>query len=220
MPQPVLGATLFFALSFMVVAGMQIIMSRMMDGRKTFVVGLSMIFGLSVDIVPGIYSQAPAWLSPVVSSSLAASTIMALILNFVFRLGIAQSATLKLEPGTGFTEAIFNFMERQGGLWGARPEIIHKAASAMSESMEAIITLNGNNMPVEMKASFDEFHLDVSITYQGNPLTKAQVLPSIEDMVDEKSCVEMSMFMVQKYCDRCLLEQHKGANVMKLHFVH
>jgi len=220
MPQPVLGATLFFALSFMVVAGMQIIMSRMMDGRKTFVVGLSMIFGLSVDIVPGIYSQAPVWLSPVVSSSLAASTIMALILNFVFRLGIAQSATLKLEPGTGFTEAIFNFMERQGGLWGARPEIIHKAASAMSESMEAIITLNGNNMPVEMKASFDEFHLDVSITYQGNPLTKAQVLPSIEDMVDEKSCVEMSMFMVQKYCDRCLLEQHKGANVMKLHFVH
>jgi NCS2 family nucleobase:cation symporter-2 len=220
MPQPVLGATLLFALSFMVVAGMQIIMSRMMDGRKTFVVGLSMIFGLSVDIVPGVFSQAPPWLAPVVSSSLAAATIMALILNFIFRLGIARSAVLKLAPGTDFTEAVFNFMERQGGLWGARPEIIRKAASAMSESMEAIIALNGNEVPVEMKASFDEFHLDVGITYSGKPLTKARSLPSIEDMVDEKSCVEMSMFMVQKYCDRCFLEQHHGANVMKLHFVH
>jgi len=71
-----------------------------------------------------------------------------------------------------------------------------------------------------MKVSFDEFHLDVGITYPGKPLTRAGSLPSIEDMVDEKSCVEMSMFMVQKYCDRCLLEQHHGANVMKLHFVH
>jgi len=220
MPQPVLGATLLFALSFMVVAGIQIIMSRMIDGRKTFVVGLSIIFGLSVDIVPGVYSQAPAWLAPVVSSSLAASTIMALILNLLFRLGIAQSATLKLEPGTSFSDAVFNFMEQQGGLWGARQEVIHKAASAMSESMEAVITLNGIETPVEMTARFDEFNLDVAVTYQGVPLVRAQALPSIEEMVDEKKIAEMSMFLVQKYCDGCVIEEKGGNNVLKLHFAH
>ncbi|MEA3333144.1 MAG: solute carrier family 23 protein [Pseudomonadota bacterium] len=220
MPQPVLGATLFFALSFMVVAGIQIIMSRMIDGRKTFVVGLSIIIGLSVDIVPGIYSQVPTWLAPVVSSSLAASTIMALILNLLFRIGIAQSATLKIEPGTSFSEAVFNFMEQQGGLWGARHEVIHKAASAMSESVEAVIALNGVETPVEMTARFDEFNLDIAVTYQGAPLARAQALPSIEDMVDEKKCAEMSMFMVQKYSDRCVIEEKGGSNILKLHFAH
>jgi hypothetical protein len=34
MPAPVMGATLIFALSFMVIAGIQIIMSRMLDARR------------------------------------------------------------------------------------------------------------------------------------------------------------------------------------------
>ena len=220
MPAPVLGATLLFALSFMVVAGMQIILSRMMDGRKTFVVGLSIIFGLSIDIVPGIYSQAPAWLAPIVSSSLAAATIMALILNLLFRIGIAQSATLKLSPEAGFTEEIFNFMERQGGLWGARHEVIHKAASAMCEAMEAIITLNGNAISVEMKARFDEFNLDVVLTYAGVPLIRAQAMPAIDDLLEAKSCAEMSMFMIQKYADRCVIEHQEEKNILRLHFAH
>ena len=220
MPAPVLGATLLFALSFMVVAGMQIIMSRMMDGRKTFVVGLSIIFGLSVDIVPGIYSQAPAWLAPAVSSSLAASTILALILNFLFRLGIARSAVLDLVPGESFTEAVFAFMERQGGLWGARPEVIHKAASAMSEAVEAVITLNGSDAQVKIKARFDEFNLDVSLIFQGVPLPRAQAMPSLDDMLKADSCAEMSMFMVQKYCDRCVIERQDESNILRLHFVH
>ena len=220
MPQPVLGATLFFALSFMVVAGIQIIMSRMIDGRKTFVVGLSVIFGLSIDIVPGVYSQAPAWLAPVVSSSLAASTILALILNLLFRLGIAQSAVLKIAPGSEFTDAVFNFMEKQGSLWGARHEVVHKAASAMSESVEAIIALNGNTQELEMKARFDEFNLDIVVSYQGASLTKAESLPAIEDLTDEKSCAKMSMFMIQKYCDHCVIDNQNGINTLKMHFAH
>ena len=170
--------------------------------------------------MPGIYSHAPAWLAPVVSSSLAAATIMALILNLIFRIGIAQSAALKIEPGTSYSEAVFNFMELQGGLWGARHEVIHKAASAMSESMEAIIALNGIETPVEMTARFDEFNLDVAVTYQGAPLVRAQALPSIEDMMEEKKCAEMSMFMVQKYSDRCVIEEKGGSNILKLHFAH
>ena len=52
MPPPVVGATLIFAVGFMIVAGIQIIMSRMLDARKTFVIGLSLIFGLMVDMLP------------------------------------------------------------------------------------------------------------------------------------------------------------------------
>ena len=221
MPQPVLGATLLFALSFMVVAGMQIIMSRMMDGRKTFVVGLSIIFGLSVDIVPGIFSHAPSWLAPVVSSSLAAATIMALVLNLVFRIGIARTAVLKLVPDSEATDRIFAFMEKQGGLWGARHKIMHNAASAMSEILEAIVTVTGQpDIPVEMQARFDEFNLDVTVRYQGEPLEHARSVPSLEEMTDAESCAAMSMFLAQRYCDRLEIGRRGDDNILKLHFVH
>jgi NCS2 family nucleobase:cation symporter-2 len=139
-------------------------------------------------------------------------------LNLLFRLGIAQSATLKLVPGADFTEEIFNFMERQGGLWGARHEVIHKAASAMSEALEAVIALNGKAVPVEMKARFDEFNLDVVLTYSGTPLTRAQAMPSIDDLLEAKSCAEMSMYMIQKYADRCVIErQEEKSTQLPLH---
>ncbi|WP_462324180.1 solute carrier family 23 protein [Desulfoplanes sp.] len=69
MPRPVMGATLIFAVSFMIVAGIQTIMSRMMDARQTFEVGISSILGLGVDIVPHPYTGLPNWLYPLFSSS-------------------------------------------------------------------------------------------------------------------------------------------------------
>jgi xanthine permease XanP len=92
MPAPVMGATLIFALSFMVVAGIQIIMSRMLDARKTFVVGIAMIVGIGVDVAPEIFHTFPHWLQPVFHSSLSAATLLAILLNLVFRVGIASKA--------------------------------------------------------------------------------------------------------------------------------
>ena len=43
----------------MIVAGVQILTSRMMDARKTFVVGVSVVLGLSVDMLPGAYQSCP-----------------------------------------------------------------------------------------------------------------------------------------------------------------
>ena len=221
MPAPVLGATLLFALSFMVVAGIQIIMSRMIDSRKTFVVGLSIIFGLSVDIVPAAYSHVPAWLAPVVSSSLAASTILALILNLLFRLGIAQSASLEIKPGENYTELIFNFMERQGGLWGARPEIIRNGAAALSELMEAILLLNEPAVPITVRARFDEFNLDLQAAYSGTAPSPAKAMPDLEELGEASQAAAMSMFMVARYCDRLAIETREQDSVLiKLHFEH
>ena len=47
MPRPAMGALLIFVTCFMVHAGIQIMMSRLIDARKTFVIGISVMFGLS-----------------------------------------------------------------------------------------------------------------------------------------------------------------------------
>lgn len=81
MPMPVMGAILLFVTSFMIISGIQIILGSGADTRKTFVIGLSIIFGLSLDIVPSLYAGVPGWLRPMFESSLTLTTVLAVLLN-------------------------------------------------------------------------------------------------------------------------------------------
>lgn len=91
MPEPVMGAILIFATCFMVISGIQILLSSKMDTRKTFVIGISFVFGLSVIILPDLYSRIPSWLNPIFSSSLTLSTVLAIILTQLFNIGTRNS---------------------------------------------------------------------------------------------------------------------------------
>ena len=84
MPAPVMGAILIFVTSFMLMSGFQIILSEAAETRKIFVVGISLVFGLSIDILPDLYSHLPLWLMPIFGSSLTLSTVLAILLNQVF----------------------------------------------------------------------------------------------------------------------------------------
>ena len=87
MPQPVMGAILIFVTSFMLLSGVQIILASGLDARKTFAVGIALIFGLSLDIAPGLYAVVPWWLRPLFESSLTLATVIAVILNQLLRGG-------------------------------------------------------------------------------------------------------------------------------------
>ena len=85
MPTPVMGAILVFVTSFMILSGMQIILGAGVDGRKTFVVGTALVFGLSLDILPGAYAGVAGWLRPLFGSSLTLATVVAVLLNQLLR---------------------------------------------------------------------------------------------------------------------------------------
>ena len=92
MPPPAMGAILVFVTSFMLIAGIKIILTTPLDTRKTFIVGVSMVFGLSVDILPQMYTDLHPWLKPLFSSSLTLATLMAIILNQIFNLDLKKKA--------------------------------------------------------------------------------------------------------------------------------
>ena len=87
MPAPAMGAILIFVTCFMLISGVNIITTTPLDVRKTFIVGASVIFGLSLDIMPEAYSQLHPWLKAIFSTSLTTATVMAIILNQLFSLG-------------------------------------------------------------------------------------------------------------------------------------
>ncbi|MEW5734057.1 MAG: solute carrier family 23 protein [Thermodesulfobacteriota bacterium] len=83
MPPPVMGSILIFVTSYMVLSGFQIILSSKPDQKHIFVIGIAFIFGLSVDLLPGLYADVPHVLKPLFGSSLTLSTVLAILLNQV-----------------------------------------------------------------------------------------------------------------------------------------
>jgi xanthine permease XanP len=202
MPTPIMGASLIFAASFMILAGIQIIMSRMIDARKTFVIGISVVFGLSVDLVPELFKNVHPWIQPFFSSSLSLSTVCAIILNLFLRIGISKSAQIELRPGVDSSDKIFTFMENHGSLWGAFKDVVYRAASVINEFLESVTQLGLSKERLMVYITFDEFNLDVYISYKGLPVKFSEKQPSEAELSrDENSFAVLSSFLMVKNAD-------------------
>lgn len=222
MPLPVIGATLIYAVSFMIIAGLQIIMSRMLDARKTFVVGISVIFGLSVYVLGDVYDQIHPWIHPVFSSSLSLATVSAILLNLILRIGISKRLLLKMKSDEDFSDKIFKTMEKQGGRWGARREVIFKASAAMNELMELITASEvSTDGEVTMNLLFDELNLDVDVCYDGKKLEFPEKRPDPDRISeDTRSHLRLAGYLVTRHADKVNTVSKHNHQHIHLHFEH
>ena len=59
MPRAVMVSALLFTIFFIVVNGLQVITSRLLDARRTLVIGVAIIAGIAIEVFPVIASHAP-----------------------------------------------------------------------------------------------------------------------------------------------------------------
>jgi NCS2 family nucleobase:cation symporter-2 len=221
MPRPVLGATLWFSACFVFVNGLQIVTSRMLDVRRTFVIGLGFTIGLAVDLHPSLYSTLPGPVQPFASSSLVLGTISALALNALFRLGVRRTQTLLIDPARRDTSVLGDFMEAQGAAWGARRDVIDRATFNLSQSIETIVDSCEPEGSIEVEASFDEFNLNLRVSYAGPPLELPDTRPSNEDiMASEAGQRRLAGFMLRRYADGVQSRYRAGRSTILFHFDH
>ncbi len=86
MPHPVLGASIIFAGSFMIVTGMKETFSDEWNQHKTFVIGISFFFGQSTAFLPQLYARAPQVVQVIFTDPLPTTTVLAIFLNQLFGL--------------------------------------------------------------------------------------------------------------------------------------
>ncbi len=221
MPVPVMGASLFFILCFMFISGAQIMMSRMIDIRKTFIIGVSLMFGISVDIFPDLYRGVHPLLQPFFNSSLALTTMLAITLNLLFRIGITNRATITLDPACDSSLVIANFLEDRGGLWGARREVIQKAIGALTELYEAVTGHGMATGKLLVVASFDELRLDLQVTYPGVPLEMPAAPPSQQELLeDERHFARLAGFLIRRLTDSIESDRTGEECRIRFHFDH
>ena len=221
MPDPVMGAILVYVACYMILAGVQVITSRMLDARRIFIVGVPLIFGLSVDMVPGLFRDVPHHVQPLFSSSLAVSTVLVVVLNLLFRIGITKHQVLDLTPGVDTSQKIFDFMETQGSAWGARRDVVMRATAALDEFFQSITLLGLARGGARADVSFDEFNLDVDVRYDGALMDFPSARPSEDSVLaDATGVVTLSGFLIRQYADSVKAESISGRCRVHLHFDH
>lgn len=221
MPPPVIGAALLFAACYVFVNGLQIISSRLFDARRTFVLGLSFMAGIAVDIYPDYFARFAGSMQPVLGSSLVLGVVCAMLLNLAFRLGVRRVVRLSVKVEEIDARAIEDFMETHGASWGARRDIIERAKFNLTQSVETIIESCEPQGPLEIEARFDEFSLDIRIAYMGPPLELPEKRPTNEEIIEsEEGQRKLAGFMLRRYADRVAATHRGNRSTILFHFDH
>jgi len=222
MPRPVMGASLLFAACFVLISGLQTITSRMLDARRTIVIGLAIASGIAAEIIPSFASDIPAAVEPIVNSSIVLGTVTALLLNGLFRIGQRQRVTLALDPTSADVVGEINeFFDDAGRRWGARPDVMVRVAFGVNQAVETIREHCDPRGPIAVEARFDEFNLDVRITYYGPSLELPEQRPSGQDIMETDSGYRrLAGFMLRQNADRVRTSVKDGTSVLEFHFEH
>lgn len=233
MPEPVAGAALTFSGCFLVVNGVQMIASRMLDARKVFVLGIALSFGLARALFPAHFDAAPDWLAPWVSSPMALGVSLAVVLNLVFRIGIWRRDGLTVDSADADLAQVATFLEDQGALSGARPEVVHRARFAVLDTLETLIDQNmvrdtlrlGRHFPrldipgglITVRTRFDEFTLNVVVSYRGHLLEPRATRPSEDEILSgADGMLEFSRYMIGRSVDKVHATRHEDLCILTL----
>jgi xanthine permease XanP len=191
----------------------------MLDSRRIFAVGISLLFGLSVDMAPELYRHVPEGLRPLFSSSTALATVLVVSLSLLFRVGIAKRVSFEVVPGEDM-EKVRSMLEEQGGAWGMRPEVVESAVQAVHETVNSALTFNPGLERVKIGIEFNEFKLVADLEYEGVPIQLAESVPSLERLGTSEGVKLLSTFMIREFADRVRIKAHKGACRIELTFDH
>lgn len=171
-PQGVLGAALLYVSAFIMASGFVTITQRLLDARRTVLLGVAFVVGLSGALIPGLYGDLPFAVQALTFSSLALALAAALLLWPLLRLGLARHVAMDWTPAEG-VPALLDAARAQLAQWGTRRDV----ADRVNGALEEFALLAAEDMPpggaVRLRVEDDERVLRLTLGWEGAPLAPA-----------------------------------------------
>jgi len=213
LPLPIIGAALVFNGASMLMGGIQIVMSRPVTMRSTFIVGISLLFALSRRVYSEFFTLLPPWTHAFTDSILSIAVVVCVLLNLVFLIGEQHTEIMLLEPGDGKTLSRFDDKFRaQAKLWQLGAADAARAETSINELLRLIEEGGHADSPITASVSYDDLDLTIKLSYKGTLpyVASEQRLPGA--MVEEQIfAAGLSGFLSSVFPDR-LNSQQKDRN--------
>ena len=154
--------------------------------------------------------------------------LTAVILNLIFRIGIAKTDEITL-AGPEDSARATHFLEDCGISWGARHDVIARAGESVVEALEALHEAELMQGPANLKATFDEYKVALALNYPGRALTIAgsrtiDLKKLMEDGAGEEALdaamSNMSSHLLQKLADGVSCVESGDRATLHLQFNH
>jgi xanthine permease XanP len=203
MPQPVIGALMVFTASFMISGGIQLIVSRSIDGRATYVVGVSLLLGLSREVFPAYFKLGAPLLHQFTGSMMSIGVFSAFLLNLIFRIGATRSATLEFEDSDLPAAGLERLVRARGKAWSVPSDVIDRAVSSTEQVMQHLVDADLIVGPPSLTMTYNDFDLTISVRYQGSLLSLPNVGVRKHFFLEEESfSYGLADFLTGVYPDR------------------
>jgi xanthine permease XanP len=200
-PRPVLAAAMLYVAAFVLVNGLQILTSRLLDTRRVLMIGVTMFVG-----VLSISHRLPVSLLPqreraLADAPLVVSTLIAMALNIVFRLGIRRTRRMQVVLEPLELSGVEDFLDRCGAEWAARPAMITRVKFAAAQTLETLADC-AQGLAL-LTASFDEFTLVAEIAYDGDPMPLPDRRPDQRAIIEDPDGTRLlAGWMLRRNADR------------------
>ncbi len=202
LPASTMGAAVIYCCCFMMLAGIQLLTSRLLDTRRILMAGCALAFGLSAGLLPDLYANAPPLLKPILNSPVSFSAVVALVLNYLMQIGNTRRTQLVLVAEADNYAMIRDGLLSFGESVAARKETIATATESLHHAMESITTVLAVGK-ITVDVAFDEYNLDIDVSYQGPAIELVKTRPDRETLLhDPTGLAKLAGWILSQRADR------------------
>ncbi len=177
-PQEVAGSLLVFTASFMISGGMQVMLSRPIDTRAIYVIGISTLLALSENVYPGYFRDLPPAVRSFTASPLALCLTAAIALTLLFRLGTQQAAEAAWNDAEGSVGVAVAFLRDKAQGWKVATDLIETCAVHSRDVITYILQNHSRHPEGILRTVYNGVELRVDISYRGTPMAR---LPTVRE---------------------------------------
>lgn len=179
-PGSVAGALLVFTAAFMIAGGMEIMLSRPLGPRGTYIVGIATLLSLSQHIAPAYFENLPAALRGFTASPLAVGLSSAILLTLLFRFGTRINASLDWSATEDGIATARTFVRNTAIAWKVPPGVAEVAGDEVSALLTFLRT-NGVSVATGRLLAMNDgarFRLQLIYGASANPRSGAPQPPT------------------------------------------
>ena len=219
LPLSVIGAALLVNAAFMISGGMQIITSRNIDSRISYIIGIPLLLGISRKVYPYYYEEIPKALQVFSNSVLSLGVVAIIVLNIIFRIGIRQKQVFVFDESDMNLDKLREFLISKSKSWQIDSEIIDRSMISTKQVIEHIREAKLHSSNIKIEIAYDQLDLRIDISYQGVLLSLPNVSIKSESYVEEEAFAHgLADFLTGVYPDRYQVSSRKNNSKISLFF--
>jgi xanthine permease XanP len=198
LPPEVAGSLLVFTSSFMISGGMQVILSRPVDTRAVYVIGISTLLALSINVYPKYFQDLPPAVQSFANSPLVLCLIAAFGLSLLFRIGTRQFGQVDWNDSEESISSAINFLRAKANDWKIGASLVETSADHAREVIAYVVTHHLRHHEGTLHASSNGRELQLDIVYEGTrtvhlPVARAAEAPMENDIEDEEAAAYVGL---------------------------